>query len=608
MSVIAGCLRLDGRPATAGELAHAGSPDPGGALEHHIEGAVVLAGAGPARPCRDPATGCVIVFDGCLDNDAELISALGVGRLGDPALVLAAHDRWGPGAWARLVGDFAFALWDPAHARLTCVRDPMGQRPLFYSRGARCFLWGSEPQQVVRHPEFTGGINEGVVAEYLTGALTTVHETIWRDLWRLPPAHALVLASAVHRVSRYWDFDPEARVHARSPAEYGALFRDVFTEAVECRVRGRPGVGLLLSGGVDSSSVAAVAQTLSRSGRCPPPHALSLTFPGRACDESPYMQDVVSTLGLEWHRVEGSGRVTRAALGAEVQRWRDLPPYPNGVMLHPLRRAASDLRLPLLLTGYGGDDWFTGSVFHAADLLAGGSFASACRQLHRDSIYGGGPYATGDLARLTAAAVLPNGLWRLLRRLRGKEPNRWKWIRPELAQRTNLADRLRSNGEPPFPTRAQRHIYRVGTGAARIVGDEMEHRAARAFGIVQRHPFYDRRVAAFGLALPEVQRRDRMTKLVIRRGLQDLLPPSIGSRTEKAEFSSTFVDALDSLGGMSCFERLRSEEAGWVDGEAVRRRAARMFELYRAGDGSYIPWTRGLWEVAGLELWLEHAT
>jgi asparagine synthase (glutamine-hydrolysing) len=570
-----------------------------------VSGAIVVGGAGGAEPLRDPDSGRLIVFEGCLDNRGEVEGTLGRQGLPDAALVLAAFDRWEADVGTHLLGDFAFAVWDAPASRLVCVRDSMGQRPLFYSRSARCFLFGSEPQQIVRNPRFSRAMNEGVIAEYLTGAQTTIHETIWRDLRRLPGAHAVVTSTGASQVRRYWDFDPEARVRARSAAGYAEQFLDVFTEAVACRVRGARSVGVLLSGGVDSSSVAVVANALSGQGRCPPPRALSLVFPGRACDETRYIADVVGTIGLRSDRVDGSGRVSRTSLIEDVERSCDVPPYPNGVMLHPLRRLAADLELSVLLTGYGGDDWFTGSVLHAADLLAAGRIASALRQLRRDSGKRRDGPSLGELIRLTAASLLPPSVWRMARRLRGPVPNRWEWIRPELASRVRLPDRMRPASVPPFPTHAQRAIYRVATAAAQVVGDEMEDRAAHAFGVPQRHPFYDRRVAAFGLALPEVQRRNETTKVVIRRSLRNLLPTSVVSRTDKAEFTSVFVDVLESLGGLPLFARLRSEEAGWVDGPVVRRRAARMFELYRQGNGAYIPWTQGLWEVAGLELWLE---
>jgi hypothetical protein len=142
----------------------------------------------------------------------------------------------------------------------------------------------------------------------------------------------------------------------------------------------------------------------------------------------------------------------------------------------------------------------------------------------------------------------------------------------------------------------------------RMLGDEMEDRAAQAIGVDQRHPFYDRRIAEFGLALPPSQRwNGREIKVVVRRALADYLPPAIAARQDKAEFSHVYVDALNGIGGAATFATLRSEEAGWVDGAAVRRMYERMIRLYRSGDDAYIACVGPLWAIAALEVWLEHA-
>ena len=93
-----------------------------------------------------------------------------------------------------------------------------------------------------------------MIAEHLADAPATMAETLWCNVYRLPPAHVLEISESGTRVQRYWDFDPEARVRHPSPAGYAEPFRDLFTRAVECRVRHTMAIGVLLSGGLDSSS------------------------------------------------------------------------------------------------------------------------------------------------------------------------------------------------------------------------------------------------------------------------------------------------------------------------------------------------------------------
>jgi hypothetical protein len=185
------------------------------------------------------------------------------------------------------------------------------------------------------------------------------------------------------------------------------------------------------------------------------------------------------------------------------------------------------------------------------------------------------------------------------------------WIQPAFAARIALDDRLRPRPVLPFPTREQQNSHRAARSLVQVIGDEMEDRAAHAAGIAQRHPFYDRRVAELGLALPASQRSEgRAIKVVIRRALGEYLPLIVAARVslaDKAEFSPTYVAALESL-GPHAFDRLRSEEAGWVDGRVIRQMYQDMIQLYRSGDDAYIAFTGPLWAVAALELWLDAAS
>ena len=161
-----------------------------------------------------------------------------------------------------------------------------------------------------------------------------------------------------------------------------------------------------------------------------------------------------------------------------------------------------------------------------------------------------------------------------LRPVLGARPVRRPWIQPVFAARANLEDRLRRRADLPFPTREQQNIHRGVTSLVQILGDELEERAASAAGVDQRCPSDDRRVAEFGLALPSSQgSRGQAIKIVLRHALGDYLPPLVAARTslaDKAEFSSTYVEALEAVCGRQAFVRLRSEEAGWVDGRVVR--------------------------------------
>ena len=259
--------------------------------------------------------------------------------------------------------------------------------------------------------------------------------------------------------------------------------------------------------------------------------------------------------------------------------------YPNSSAGDLLRTAAASAGVHVLLTGFGGDDFFTGDS-PAMDLLREGKVIAWGRAIVSPLL--------SARARATLRPVL------------GARPVRRPWIQPAFAARTNLEDRLRRRADLPFPTREQQNIHRGVTSLVQILGDEMEERAACAAGVDQRSPFYDRRVAEFGLAVAgvaAVRRPCDQDRAQARGG--DYLPPLVAARMsldDKAEFSSTYVEALEAVGGRQAFARLRSEEAGWVDGRVVRQMYEDMIRLYSRGSDAYIACIGSLWAVASLEL------
>ena len=598
MSAIAGCHWFDERPARADDLrasiaaARHRSREP---FRFRCAGPVALGYAADEpesfQPFYDPSTRTTLILDGRIDNVDDLADALGTER-SPLAAVLAAWRQWGLDCGSHLLGDFVVVVSDETARRSVCIRDPMGQRPLFYGTGPRVVVFGSEAQQVVRQLAAGSGVrpafNEAMIAEYLTGDPQTIGETLWHGVYRLPPAHTLELTTSGATVRRYWDFDPEARLHCARAGEYAEQFRDVFTRAVECRVRGATRVGVFLSGGIDSSSVTGVAQSIQAAAGRESIHAFTVAFPGRPCDETIYSQAVIDTWSLSSTRVDAVPP-SKEALALAAARYLDMPASPTSLVADQLRARAAATGVRLVLTGYGGDDFFTGDPSSPWDLLREGRVVAWGRAL--------------------VSPVLSDQARERLRPILGARPRRLSWLRPAFAARVALDERLRPRPALPFPTREQQESHRAVSSLTQILGDEVEDRAAHAFGIAQRHPFYDRRVAELGLALPASERsQGREIKLVIRRALADYLPPLVASRTtlaDKAEFSSTCVEALEALGGQRAFTRLRSEDAGWTDGAVIRRMYADMIQLYSRGGDAYIAFCEPLWAVMALEVWLE---
>ena len=153
----------------------------------------------------------------------------------------------------------------------------------------------------------------------------------------------------------------------------------------------------------------------------------------------------------------------------------------------------------------------------------------------------------------------------------------------------------------------QQEVDAITSSALQVVGDELEERAAAFAGLEQRQPFTDRRVAEFGFALPDTERRrNGETKAVVRRALAGDLPEIVRCRRDKAEFSHIFVEAIEQLGGRRFFEHLHTADAGWVDPAVALAHYDRLTALYRDRDGAYIASAGSLWAIAAVELWFRH--
>src|SRR5581483_10562903 len=279
MSGLVAILNRAGQPADSSLLTrmlaaapHRGPDGFGG----WFEGPVALGSAqlhstpeslGERQPLSDKAAETWIVCDGRLDNRAELMAALG-DALPDPetasdaACIAAAYGRWGEGCPSRLLGDFAFAIWDRRRRHLFCARDLVGIRPLYYRLTETSFYAASETRQLLNVPDAALRPNVGMMAEYLSGRLLSVEETLHDGILRLPAGHSLTVTSETIRVRRY-DEIKLTRIRLRNDQEYAEAFLSHFREAVACRMRSHTAIGVTVSGGLDSSSVFGMACRLA---------------------------------------------------------------------------------------------------------------------------------------------------------------------------------------------------------------------------------------------------------------------------------------------------------------------------------------------------------
>jgi asparagine synthase (glutamine-hydrolysing) len=568
-------------------------------------------------PFVDETAGLVLAMDGRVDNRDELTAELNSHgnrvRTGtDAEIVLRAWQCWGAKAPARVIGDFAFALWDASKRTLFCARDPLGVKSFYFHQGPGFFLCASELHQLFQDPRVARRPNEPAIAEMLVRIPVDRQETLFEGIRRLEPAHYLSVSARGVECYRYYDPDPSREIVYRSDDEYSEHFFSLFKEAVRCRLRSSKGVESDLSGGLDSSSIVCLTEQLrhDREVQLSSFETFSVPFgPGPAA-ETEYVEEVLRKYPHR-HTYLPPGMAPLSQLIAQVAHYLDVPDFPNcGCTDYtPILGNRNDLRVRL--SGLGGDEWFTGTYLVYADLLSQLRLTAAVRRLRINRNPPPGFFFPGY-----TKVLAEYGVWPLVRPL---VPDRLKsalrqWLRPPklhplvmptFAARTKLLDRLCARQPlPPSRTFTQQDLFHTYLSGQLPYGLEIDGRWTARFRLEARHPFLDRRILEFALAIPDDQRfRPGVSKFVLRNSMRGILPERVRLRSDKSNLSELYPMAMIALGGERLFDRLNVVQNGWVDEVAVRRLYRAMAEAFSRRDPSYEENILELWRVFAVELW-----
>jgi asparagine synthase (glutamine-hydrolysing) len=535
-------------------------------------------------PLVDEERNLMLVADVRIDNREDLLESLLPERSpGEPAptdahLLLAAYLRWGVEFPRHVIGDFALALWDGGRKRLLLARDALGIRTLYHSRQGGVFVFATQSALLLRHPLVSRELDESSLARYLTTDIEESDRSYYREVRALPPGHLMTVNAGTTECRRHWDIDPGRRITHGSIEEYGEQFRDLFGRAVRDRLRTAEGkIGVLASGGLDSSAVAAVARRELSSSPSRRLLAGSFVFSRLAeCDESEYQDALLD--GLDADRL--TFRTEELPL---IEEKGAFPPDEESPLLwltSPFRRAFSSFSshgAGVVLTGAGGDEVHQGTGLVYAERLSRGDLRVFLEILRNERTH---KLAFHQLFyRCIIRPLTPDPLFYGLRVLRRRRihPHLPDWIDRDFARRTGLTGwRGTGRAEKRFAGLARQEIYsnlcRFGSPSIKW-GD----RLAARHGIELLHPFWDRRIVEFALALPpEIHRRGGQKKQVLREAMQGILTDKVRLRPSwpKPNFDS-YVDENLRRNCADLITALLEDpllgRLGMVDAEALRR-------------------------------------
>ena len=475
MSAIAGIYEADGKPVSEETLiqmrevaTHRGS-DGAGVWTRSSVGF-----AHNGQPLTN-GMGFWITADCRIDNRAELAVEFENmpgfhPDLPDCAYVLQAYVRWGEEAPSRLLGDFAFAVWDERKRQLFCARDPLGVKPFFYHWDNRRFLFGSEIKQIFQASGVPTDANLAHLADLLLMNPPGQWETPYAAVQKLPPGQFLRIREGRLAMESYFEWKSEPGLSRRPSLEENArIFLGIFRQAVQDRLRTSSPhrAGSLLSGGLDSSSIVAVGAV------SPPLPVFTLHFPEADLrykldwadwvNETPYVDRMIGAYpSLESHPVPILAEQFLHDLYDCLRAQEEPLPFPLLPCYQHLFRTASEAGAGFLLNGEGGDELF---------LVSG-----------------------KPLFQLVS--LLPRFLKVFLRKALGMDIP--ALIRPEFADKISLSDRLESSrktsaGLENSPYGILRPL-RSGVLPAHL---EAFDRIAASNGMEVRYPFLDLRLLRF---------------------------------------------------------------------------------------------------------------
>ncbi len=502
---------------------------------------------------------------------------------------------------ARSTGAFAlvsFAAGDavPGAAgapRVTVARDHLGSQPVCYHLDRRLLIAASDPAAILAHPEVSTEVDEAAVADFLGFRFSHHGESFFRGLEALPPGHLLEVGAEDHRVRRYWRFAARPVAADLAPEEAAGELRRALTRAVADEVAGLDParVAVSLSGGLDSTAVAAVAP--------PGVRAFSWTFHETPdADESERVELVARHLGLPLTSVPGDGLHPLA--GDFVERFVGPgSPHVNPFAalkahLYETARAEGCHRV---LVGDGGDVLYAAREWWLRDLLAHrrpGAAGSALATLARA--------ARGErFARRALGRLLPDGPRRTLGRWLRPGP---EWLTP-LARRRGTG-RTRSASlptSPILPSGPHRHRHELAVGAKHSVLESEESRLFTLCGVERANPFWSWPLLETAIQLPAyLYHRDGRDKVLSRLVLRGLLPPEVVDGPRGGLLGGVFLAGLEANRALLHDRVLRNPRSDWP--RYVRREWLEGVFPAASGGGAKIGFSHTiLWRVICYELW-----
>ena len=489
---------------------------------------------GEKQPLQLSGTRFKIVFDGRLDNRVDLLASLDCdqekgNQLSDAALALYAYARWGENCVEHFTGVFAFVILDEEKKQLFCARDPLGDRTLFYAfQGTRVII-ASEPWAVAGAHDIEPKFNDSAIAHYFALKATEDGQSLFDGIFELLPAHLMLINASGKKKRPYWKPDFTTKIRYKKDEEYAEHFLSLLRESIQSRIRSSAPIGILMSGGLDSTSVACLAAAMVAPQKLT---TLSYVFDELSdCDERIYINAV-----REQYKTQSIQILCDDT--APYTNWKTWPHNPNFPEGNPYRlmkertyKRAQTEGIRVLLTGGFGDTFYKANNDWLIDSIIDKKFLEAGQELkyhiQRDGV---SKALTAGYMRQLVKRTLFASFGKNIFPLRKTSP----WWLTDFSNR-HLSDVKKNNYYP-----AERHHLFVDLRAS--FGTAAEIFNASRHNLELRHPYRDIRLISFIMQIPAYQLYRRgIYKHILRIAMKDILPEIIRTRPHPTVLTSLFL-------------------------------------------------------------------
>ncbi len=488
------------------------------------------------QPMQDESGQFCLTMNGEIYNYIELREELrGLGHRfhtqSDSEVFIKAYRQWGADALTKCVGMFALALWDNRKKILLLARDRLGKKPLNYFYYRNRLIWASEEKQIVSVLGNDKSVNKQQLLAFLYyGHSFESNETFFSEIKQLSPGHYAVVDQHGFKEYRYWKFPFAPIVPIENFETAKEKFLDQLKNAVHWRLRSDVPVGIALSGGLDSSSIACVARACTSQAI----HTFSVYYPGDKYDERKYIDEVLKLGGFSPNYSTQDDKLTLTEISDFI--YHQDAPVSSGSPLSAYRnyRNVRACGIVVLLNGQGGDELFAGYPYYQkyywAQLFKTLRLSRLLIEMHHSLKYQGIGMWAKNILLSTMAVILPP---QKLRALESKKYFKRKWHNAQPA----------SIGKSELILPGWEDLNRVllysltSTHMPQML--HWEDRNSMAHSIESRVPYLDHRMVELAFNIPaDFKIRHNTHKYIVRQAFQGIVPQPILNRRDKIGFGT----------------------------------------------------------------------